>query len=185
MLWNWDTVDACFISSSWKILDNGMMAASCVGVVFLVVVLEALRWMGKQFDNTMIAQMKRQGNTLLASRVASSISADDEKYNSDASQEVFSQSSGLRTIKLRVSPVQQFLRAVLHAVIFGVAYVIIMLAMYFNGYIIISIILGAGLGKFLCDWLSVVVSMDDRDGSPNAEPAKKTTCAAFKSHMKI
>lgn len=37
---------------------------------------------------------------------------------------------------------------------FAVAYFIMLLAMYFNGYIIICIFIGALLGKFLCDWES-------------------------------
>lgn len=37
---------------------------------------------------------------------------------------------------------------------FAVAYCIMLLAMYFNGYIIICIFIGALLGKFLCDWES-------------------------------
>ncbi|CRK48122.1 hypothetical protein BN1723_001379 [Verticillium longisporum] len=53
----------------------------------------------------------------------------------------------------RASPVEQLIRAVLHTTFFGLAYIIMLLAMYYNGYIIISILLGAGLGKFLCDWL--------------------------------
>ncbi|CRK37012.1 hypothetical protein BN1708_007267 [Verticillium longisporum] len=52
--------------------------------------------------------------------------------------------------KLRNEPL---IRAVLHTTFFGLAYIIMLLAMYYNGYIIISILLGAGLGKFLCDWL--------------------------------
>lgn len=50
MLWNWYTVDACFLSEQWQITSNGMMAGSCVGVVFLVVVLEALRRGSKEYD---------------------------------------------------------------------------------------------------------------------------------------
>lgn len=32
---------------------------------------------------------------------------------------------------------------------------------YYNGYIILSIFVGAGLGKFLCDWLVVNVVVAD------------------------
>lgn len=38
-----------------------------------------------------------------------------------------------------------------------------LLAMYFNGYIIISIFIGALLGKFLCDWESIKIPV----GAPN------------------
>jgi copper transporter 1 len=51
---------------------------------------------------------------------------------------------------------------------FAVAYIVMLLAMYFNGYIIISIFLGAGLGKFLCDWTTFripLVGLGQGDGS--------------------
>jgi hypothetical protein len=38
MLWNWHVNDACFVSSSWHITSDGMMAASCIGTALLVYV---------------------------------------------------------------------------------------------------------------------------------------------------
>jgi copper transporter 1 len=35
---------------------------------------------------------------------------------------------------------------------FGVAYITMLLAMYYNGYIIICIVIGAGLGVFVFSW---------------------------------
>jgi copper transporter 1 len=62
-------------------------------------------------------------------------------------------------VVIRVTPLQQPARAVLHAVTFGLAYIIMLLAMYFNGYIFLSLVVGAGLGKFLCDWLEVTIGI--------------------------
>ncbi|CAO1636166.1 unnamed protein product [Parajaminaea phylloscopi] len=70
-----------------------------------------------------------------------------------------------RVLKFRVSAVQQLIRAVAHAVTFGLAYILMLIAMSFNGYIIICIIIGAGLGKFLCDWMVVQVFLDDNDSA--------------------
>jgi len=52
---------------------------------------------------------------------------------------------------------------------FGLAYLIMLLAMYFNGYIIISIIIGAFLGKFLCDWGTLQVALSDPISGKDAE----------------
>lgn len=52
---------------------------------------------------------------------------------------------------------QQALRATLHMVQFGVAYFIMLLAMYYNGYFMICIIIGAWLGPFIFNWESVTV----------------------------
>jgi solute carrier family 31 (copper transporter), member 1 len=54
--------------------------------------------------------------------------------------------------KFRPNVFQQIIRALFHMVQFAVAYFIMLLAMYFNGYIIISIIIGAFLGAFVFRW---------------------------------
>ena len=60
------------------------------------------------------------------------------------------------------------MRAVIHAATFGVAYIVMLLAMYYNGYIIICILIGALLGKFLCDWMAKTVVI----GGPEAALGK-------------
>ena len=50
MLWNWNTVDACFLSADWQIRSSGTFAALCIGVIFLVVLLEGLRRAVKEYD---------------------------------------------------------------------------------------------------------------------------------------
>lgn len=47
---------------------------------------------------------------------------------------------------------QQMLRALFHAAQFTVAYFVMMLAMNYNGYILISIMVGAYLGAFVFSW---------------------------------
>lgn len=180
MLWNWNTVDACFLSSSWQILNGGMMAASCIGVALLVVLLEVLRLMTRRLDDIILAQMRRRGAALLASSRSSSSSnltnANKNTCPGAAPSAQATQSyAGRRKVKLRVSPLQQLLRAVLHAVTFGVAYIVMLLAMYFNGYIIISIIIGAGLGKFLCDWMSCTIELDEEEVPTKAEGIEELT----------
>ncbi|WWD18267.1 hypothetical protein CI109_102717 [Kwoniella shandongensis] len=55
----------------------------------------------------------------------------------------------------RATPLQQVIRTVLYTVSFGISYLLMLLAMYYNGYIIISIFLGVGIGHFLCDWFTI------------------------------
>jgi hypothetical protein len=54
MLWNWYTVDSCFIASSWHITSKGMFAGSCIGVILLVMALEFLRRSVKEYDRYLI-----------------------------------------------------------------------------------------------------------------------------------
>jgi copper transporter 1 len=53
---------------------------------------------------------------------------------------------------LRPSILQQIFRAILHAIQFGIAYIVMLLAMYYNGYFIICIFLGAFVGSFIFNW---------------------------------
>ncbi|KAK0632486.1 Ctr copper transporter family-domain-containing protein [Immersiella caudata] len=146
MLWNWYTIDACFLSSSWQITTNGAFAATCIGVILMVVALEALRRIGKEYD----AHVLREFQARLAALSASS---------SEQAE------TGSTTVTFKVSPVQQLVRSVIHALTFGLAYIVMLLAMYYNGYIIICIIVGAGLGKFFCDWMTVIVVSGGKDGN--------------------
>jgi solute carrier family 31 (copper transporter), member 1 len=141
MLWNWYTVDACFLSSSWQITTNGTFAATCIGVMLMVVALEALRRIGKEYD----AHVLREFQARLAA-----LSANSSEHGE----------GGPKFVTFKASPVQQLVRSVIHAATFGLAYIIMLLAMYYNGYIIICIIIGAGLGKFFCDWMTASVTIN-------------------------
>lgn len=57
----------------------------------------------------------------------------------------------------RPSPVEQVVRALLHTLQFGVAYIIMLLAMYYNGYLIICIFIGAFLGSLIFSWEHVTL----------------------------
>lgn len=101
-----------------------MFAASCIGAAGLAVMLEAVRRLGRDFD------------VLVLRRLAVI----------DAQRKV---PGG----KVKATALQQAIRSVLYAVVAGIAYILMLLAMSFNGYIIFSIIIGTGIGKFFCDWL--------------------------------
>ncbi|KAI5919072.1 high affinity copper transporter [Camillea tinctor] len=160
MLWNWNTIDSCFLSESWQIQNEGMMAASCIGVILLVVCLEFLRRIGKEYDSLILRQFKQH---LAAQVVLSKRSCTDLPK------------LGPQTVTFRATPLQQLIRSIIHAVSFGLAYIIMLIAMGFNGYIIISIIIGAGIGKFVCDWMiqKVVVGTDERE--KGASDTEETT----------
>lgn len=53
---------------------------------------------------------------------------------------------------------QQVIRALIHMLQFAVAYFIMLLAMYYNGYIIICIIIGAFLGSFIFSWEGIQIT---------------------------
>ncbi|KAK3311090.1 putative high affinity copper protein [Chaetomium strumarium] len=173
MLWNWYTIDACFLSPSWQITSHGAFAATCIGVMLMVVLLEFLRRLGKEYDQHISRQF--------AARVGVIVNAGSSPSSASASAPAAARcSSSARdgggeptVVTFRASPLEQFIRAVIHAATFGLAYIIMLLAMYYNGYIIICILIGALLGKFLCDWMTCKVVI----GQPGAD-AKGSAAAA-------
>ncbi|KAK1828920.1 Ctr copper transporter family-domain-containing protein [Podospora conica] len=138
MLWNWNTVDSCFIASSWKITSTGMFAGSCIGVVLLVMSLEFLRRAVKEYD------------AFLVRRHAAAAAVRDSTTGKDGSDIVVA--SACAPVGYRPKIWEQAIRALLHMVQFAVAYFIMLLAMYYNGYIIICIFIGAFLGAFVFQW---------------------------------
>ncbi|KAF4589096.1 Ctr copper transporter [Ophiocordyceps camponoti-floridani] len=138
MLWNWYTIDACFLSPGWHIRNGGMFAATCLGVIALVVFVELLRRLGKEYDAFILRQARRH----FADRYA-----DEKSFDSSV-------------VTFRATVPQQLIRSAIHAGTFGGAYIVMLLAMYFNGFVILCIFIGAGLGKFLCDWMVLHIDVD-------------------------
>ncbi|KAK6533692.1 Copper Transporter integral membrane protein that functions in high affinity copper transport [Orbilia ellipsospora] len=60
MYWNWYTIDACFLSKGWHITSAAMFAGSCVGIVFLVVLVEALRRGARELDRHIVRDWKKR-----------------------------------------------------------------------------------------------------------------------------
>ncbi|KAH6854681.1 putative high affinity copper protein [Chaetomium sp. MPI-CAGE-AT-0009] len=158
MLWNWYTIDACFLTSSWQIASHGAFAATCLGVILMVVVLEGLRRLGKEYDEHI--QRDFAARVALITNVPAAAAPADAAGSSCPAAvpgRTAEEAQAPRTVTFRVSPLQQFVRALIHAATFGLAYIVMLLAMYYNGYIIICILIGALLGKFLCDWMTRTV----------------------------
>lgn len=173
MLWNWNVKDACFLASGWQITNGGMMAASCIGVALLVVVLEVMRLMGKKLDALMLAQMQRRGKAVLAASLRTP-DEDGRALRQSCRPEVTT-SGPRRKIIMRVSPVQQVLRAILYAGTFAIAYILMLILMSYNGYLICSVVIGAGLGKFLTDWLSCTIYAENEEEEKKAEGIEELT----------
>ena len=182
MLWNWNTIDACFIARSWHIRSNAAFAGSCIGMVALVMSLELLRRLAKEYDAYII---RSHIAALAASEDAAAAAAraaqgeDGSAANGDAPATTKA-APGLRTTvasflsrpssssSVAVGPaggsrkftptlLQQMVRATFHLLQFAVAYFVMLMAMYYNGYIIICILIGAWLGSFIFGWEGIAL----------------------------
>lgn len=194
MLWNWYTIDSCFLAESWHVGSNGAFAASCIGTILLVIILEALRRAGREYDDWILrgfqaraaqARLGYHSPSQAAPAPGSSSSSATGKGPtakvtpaSAAWKRLGGAGAGApggvvgagRAVVFRASPLQQVFRAVIHAAALGLAYIVMLLVMSYNGYIIICVIIGGGLGKFFCDWMTRQYIIDG-DGSGEEEGA--------------
>lgn len=69
------------------------------------------------------------------------------------------------SIKLRATVLQQLIRSILYMAIFTLAYFVMLLAMYYNGYLLISIFLGSGLAHFLINGFEMDMPVEHEVGS--------------------
>ncbi|KAK3081716.1 hypothetical protein LTS18_003521 [Coniosporium uncinatum] len=138
MLWNWYTIDTCFLSRTWHVRSTGAFAGSCIGVICLVVVLEFLRRLAKEYDRLLMRNWQRSiivPPPTTQRAVCNPNSSDDDSSTrkpgaSAVAAPVFAASEQLR---FRPTVLQQAVRALLHMLQFAVAYFVMLLAMYYNG----------------------------------------------------
>lgn len=131
-----------------------MFAASCVGAAMLVVCLEFLRRVGHEYDAYLLRQFQRQLRRQQAALATATLANCCDGP---------APTLGTQYATFRASALEQLIRAIIHGVTLGLAYIVMLLVMYYNGYIFISIILGAILGKFLCDWMVVRIPYGNRE----------------------
>jgi copper transporter 1 len=56
MLWNWYTIDSCFLARSWHVTSKGMFAGSVIGVFLLVIAIESVRRLGREYDRYLVRE---------------------------------------------------------------------------------------------------------------------------------
>lgn len=177
MLWNWNTIDACFISSGWHIRSHGMFAGSIVAIVCLALVLEALKRAQRELDRRFLARefgLQQQRCRLPISSSSSSsttapidtlehseirevpregVADDTRAHGTDVKRRHVAWkervcSNFFADVKRTLPPWWlQVIRAALHTSQFAVGYFLMLLAMYYNGYVIISIFTAVFLGN--------------------------------------
>ncbi|PWN18299.1 Ctr-domain-containing protein [Microstroma glucosiphilum] len=181
MLWNWTVMDACFISESWHIRSRGAFAASCIGVVAMMFLLEFLRKMAKDFDAHIVTTFRSRAAAIRASRHREEQGQVEGmntavhglgKVPSNGTTPACCEKSPATplaaiggSIKLRATVLQQVIRSILYMAIFTLAYFVMLLAMYYNGYLLICIFLGSGLAHFLINGFEMDVPMEQDGGA--------------------
>lgn len=162
MLWNWNTIDSCFIARSWHVHSKGGFAGSCIGVFFLVVASNWLHRFSRELDNL----FARQHVSCIDNSSEESVSK--AQLNARPSHIpnpfLYTFSHNWLFTKSKFSPtlIQHIVRCVIYTIEWGLSYFIMLLFMYYNGYIIISCILGAFVGKLIFGYESLTTD-DEND----------------------
>lgn len=151
MLWNWYTVDTCFLSRSWHNHSKGAFAGSCIGVFFLVMASQWLHRFAREYDTAIIRRSTVRSSGLseykaeLDSQELPVIGGPNPAVHAAGHRWLFAPSvAGVVALNL-----EHVIRSVLFAIEWGLSYIIMLLFMYYNGYIIICCILGALCGRLL------------------------------------
>jgi solute carrier family 31 (copper transporter), member 1 len=151
-----------------------MFASSCVGVICLVITLEFLRRLQRAYERHIVQQAgylfvspspfennqsARTGSSAFVP--GSKKEAPDLHARSDSATltpRASTTAADSTPKRFRLNIMQQIVRATLHMLQFGVAYFIMLLAMYYNGYFIICILVGAFVGYFAFAWDNVATA---------------------------
>lgn len=191
MLWNWYTIDTCFIAKSWRNDTKGKFAGSCIGCFALVLIAQWLNRISRQFDIELVKRHKMRylarymasnnvhdessselsqqeleliGNepvwkaTLIALKITLShnwyfnfLRRNGELFE-DPIDKALSCCSSVPALEIYPTFLEHFLRAWIFVLQWGLSYIIMLLFMYYNGYIIISCLIGALFGRFLFNY---------------------------------
>lgn len=119
-----------------------MFAGSCIGVLLLVICLEALRRASREYD----AYIVRSHQKTITAEPAAASRLQDASDSPSKTPSTQSTTPLLQPQSFTPNLFQQLIRAFLHMAQFAVAYIVMLLAMYYNGYIIICIFIGAFIG---------------------------------------
>ncbi|KAK4206701.1 Ctr copper transporter family-domain-containing protein [Rhypophila decipiens] len=124
-LLNFNVTDTCFLHEDWYIETEWMFALTCLAVAFLVFTLEALRMALRSYGERLV----RKGG---------------DEFSSET-RTVGAVASGRQRAP---SAMHQLVRALIYLAIVINAYVLILFAVSFNGYILLSIFLASYFAFF-------------------------------------
>lgn len=159
MLWNWYTNDVCFIAKSWKTSTKGIFAGTCIGVFGLLL---AINWWRR-----ILSQYKIYCAELRNEEVKEFITAGGIVTKKQASHtQVTPFFKTLRhewfwrldknlcvevddKVYIYPSLFEHLLYCVGDTMEWSVHHCVMLLFMYFNGYVFISCMIGAGVGFML------------------------------------
>lgn len=126
MLLNWNIIDACFLSSNLHVRSGTAFFFICLASCLLVIALEFLRRLQRNFDRYLKARNDFQQDEGYAAAEEMEEKLLDKGKKTDIP-------SSLTNQKQCVIFLEQLSRGLIHGLQFAVSYCIMMLFMYSNG----------------------------------------------------
>ncbi|KAG8711749.1 hypothetical protein FRC08_015506 [Ceratobasidium sp. 394] len=117
MLWNWSTIDACFVSEQWHVRNEVAFAFSIISIFLIAFLIEGTRRMARNYDRMLSAKHGSASKTTSA--------------------------------PLRPTLREQLVRGAFYGVQFSAAYLLMLIAMSYNGFAIFAIFLGGTAGYII------------------------------------
>lgn len=154
-----------FISSSWQITSREKFAASCIGVLCLGIFLEFLGRVGNTYDKYILRQFQYvslpssdgEENIFVAKTSSVTHATNDDLLVNAKSMTHLQLQVDILSIRRTFQPSmgQQVIRAGIHMLRFGITYLIMLLFMTLNGFLILGILAGAYMGSFIFGWKAI------------------------------
>jgi len=127
---------------------------SVICMFILVALVEGVRRLGREYDRALVRQARK-----IDSASGSLTKTNDLELSSPPAY------------KFEPTHKQQLIRALIFTVQFGAAFIIMLLVMQSNGFMIFAIILGGGVGHFVFGRDTVVDTVSNRGKRLRAYPA--------------
>lgn len=180
MLWNWNTKNVCFIAESWQTTTKALFAGTCLGVFGLLIAMVWWRRLLAQYKHyitvvrqdevTQLVQLGAKIDEAPANIPAESnvfmhlFSVFNHNWLLTVNQNLAVQKKDTDTLEVYPSIFEHTLMCVGDTIEWSAHHCVMLLFMYFNGYVFISAMIGAGIGWFLFGYNRVqrMVNVDRR-----------------------
>lgn len=142
MLWNWTTIHACFLTDKWHVKSGFGFAISCFASFFLSFSLGLLNKISNDYDSSLINTIDNETSNEFKNKKMNM-----NKPHSHIKHIFFFQWFTHNDENLKMK--HHIIRCTLYITEWILSYIIMLLFMYFNGYIILSLTIGTFAGRFL------------------------------------
>ncbi|TIC33251.1 CDK-activating kinase assembly factor [Wallemia mellicola] len=138
MLWNWNIMNICPVSDQWHIKSHGAFAGTVIGVFFIVVAVETVRRFGREYDRKIVNDYRK------SQADAGNVAPDVDAKGDIGPAPVLVGTGQLKPF--RPTFTQQLIRSLVYFIQFSATYIVMLIAMTFNGYLLFAIFFGGGFG---------------------------------------